>query len=83
MEYNENMLDVERVIKSPFADCNAILFVEPHLKVKFRREWFSIRYYYYECEKTKERFTTETLEDFNITQLYKKYEKKHNVKLNL
>lgn len=59
-------------IKSPFANCDAILKNEKRL-VTFRNETFEYLFRFYECELTKEHFTTKELDDINISQIHNQY----------
>ena len=63
-------------MKSPFADCEAVLKSEP-ATVKFRGEQYDYIYSYYECEQTHERFTTTEIDEQNVSQVYDQYRKKH------
>lgn len=65
-------------MKSPFADCEARL-VQEERTVKFRGEEYSYMYSFYECEKTKERFTTTALDEENVQQVYDQYRTKYGI----
>ena len=65
-------------MRSPFANCDARLISEPS-KVVFRNEEYSYVYCAYECEKTKERFTTTQLDDVNTRQVYNQYREKYGI----
>ena len=65
-------------MRSPFADCEAVLIKEPAIAT-FRGEQYNYTYCCYECEKTKERFTTGELAEENVSQIYNQYRKKYNI----
>lgn len=65
-------------MKSPFADCEAILIKE-ETTATFRGEQYNYIYSCYECEITKERFTTGELDEENVSQIYNQYRKKYNI----
>ncbi len=65
-------------MKSPFADCEAILIKE-EATATFRGEQYHYIYSCYECEITKERFTTGELDEENVSQIYNQYRKKYNI----
>lgn len=65
-------------MRSPFADCEARL-VQENRVVKFRGEEYCYTYSYYECEKTKEQFSTTALDEENVQQVYKQYREKYNI----
>lgn len=65
-------------MKSPFADCEARLILEPS-KIVFRGEEYSYIYRAYECEKTGERFTTTKIDEVNTQQVYNKYREKYGI----
>lgn len=63
-------------IASPLADGDALLRQEPDTQT-FRKEEFSYMYHCYECEATKERFTTPELDNLNMAQIYNQYRERH------
>ena len=63
-------------IPSPLADGYAKLHLEPDTQ-SFRKEDFTYLYHCYECETTKERFTTPELDNLNTAQVYNQYREKH------
>ena len=63
-------------VPSPLADGYAELRQEPDTQT-FRKEEFSYVYHCYECEVTKERFTTSELDNLNTSQIYNQYREKH------
>lgn len=65
-------------MKSPFANCEAHLVQEPRT-VTFRGEEYSYIYSCYECEVTKERFTTTPLDEQNVQQVYDQYRAKYGI----
>lgn len=65
-------------MKSPFANCEARLVQEPR-KVKFRGDEYEYVYSCYECEQTKERFTTTPMDEENVQQVYRQYRKKYGI----
>ena len=65
-------------MKSPFADCEAILIKE-EATATFRGEQYHYTYSCYECEITKEQFTTGKLDEENVSQIYNQYRKKYNI----
>lgn len=65
-------------MRSPFADCEAQLVTE-HRVAKFRGEEYDYVYSYYECEKTKERFTTTEIDEENVQQVYRQYRERYGI----
>lgn len=65
-------------MKSPFADCEARLVQEPRT-VKFRGDEYEYLYSCYECEITKERFTTTLIDEENVQQVYRQYREKYGI----
>lgn len=65
-------------MKSPFADCEARLVTE-HRVAKFRGEEYDYLYSYYECEVTKERFTTTEIDEENVQQVYSQYRERYGI----
>lgn len=65
-------------MKSPFADCDALLVREPATAV-FRGEEYDYVYSCYECPETKERFTTAELDEVNTAQVYNQYREKYRI----
>lgn len=45
----------------------------------FRKEEFQVLYHFYECEDSKEHFTTTELDEVNLQQLYHQYRAKHHL----
>ena len=65
-------------MKSPFANCEAIL-VQETKTVKFRGDEYTYTYSCYECEQTKERFTTTDMDEENVQQVYRQYRAKYGI----
>lgn len=65
-------------MRSPFANCDAVLKHEP-ATAKFRGESYNYIYHYYECEQTHERFTTTEIDEENTRQVYDQYRKKYGI----
>lgn len=47
--------------------------------MEFRKETFEIVFHYYKCEDSGEQFTTTSLDDLNMNQLYNQYRDKFNI----
>ena len=67
---------IKHRIPSPLADGFAELRQEPDTQT-FRKEEFAYVYHCYECETTKERFTTPELDNINTAQIYNQYREQH------
>lgn len=65
-------------MKSPFANCEAHV-VQEQRTVKFRGDEYAYVYSCYECEQTKERFTTTEMDEENVQQVYRQYRKKYGI----
>ncbi|MEX0662769.1 MAG: hypothetical protein WD381_00255 [Balneolaceae bacterium] len=65
-------------MKSPFTGGETELIREPK-KLEFRKESFEITHHSYRCSDTGEYFTTENLDQVNITQVHNKYREKHHI----
>ena len=63
---------------SPFTGGNATLRQEKS-ELTFRKEQFQYIHQFYECDETKERFTTTELDDVNIAQVYNQYRAKYGI----
>ena len=48
-------------------------------KIVFRKETFAYQHKSYFCAGSKEQFTTEELDTFNLNQVYNQYRDKHNI----
>jgi hypothetical protein len=66
-------------MKSPFTDGN-VTFKFELSELTYRNEVFKFVHLYYECDKTKERFTTTELDEINISQVYNQYRAKYGNK---
>lgn len=65
-------------MKSPFTGGNATLRHEIS-ELAYRKETFKYVHLYYECDDTKERFTTTELDEINIGQVYNQYRAKYGI----
>ena len=65
-------------MKSPFANCDAT-FKCTKSKLMFRKESFDYIHLYYECDETKEGFTTDEIDDVNVMQIYNQYRVKYGI----
>lgn len=65
-------------MKSPLTGGETELIREPK-SLEFRKEPFEITHHSYRCVDTGEYFTTEELDQINITQVHNKYREKHNI----
>lgn len=65
-------------MKSPFTGGNATLRHEIS-ELAYRKEAFKYVHLYYECDDTKERFTTTELDEINIGQVYNQYRAKYGI----
>ncbi len=65
-------------MKSPFTGGEIELIREPR-SLEFKKESFEITHHSYRCVDTGEYFTTEELDQVNITQVQNKYREKHNI----
>lgn len=67
-----------RQIESPFADGYALLHEEAATE-KFRKEEYSFTYLHYVCQVTGQSFTTDELDNLNVSQVYSQYRQKHQI----
>jgi putative zinc finger/helix-turn-helix YgiT family protein len=65
-------------MNSPITGKEMILTKERRL-IDFRKETFEIVFQYYKCEDSGEQFTTTTLDEVNMNQVYNKYRDKFNI----
>jgi len=65
-------------MKSPFTDGEATLQQEKK-ELEFRKDTFTITQFYYRCNDTGEEFTTDELDQINVSQLYNQYREKYGV----
>lgn len=65
-------------MKSPFTGGHATLRNEL-AELTFRKEKFQYVHQFYECDETKERFTTTALDEVNVGQVYNQYRAKYGI----
>ncbi|MGL5637049.1 MAG: type II toxin-antitoxin system antitoxin SocA domain-containing protein [Bacteroidales bacterium] len=65
-------------MKSPFTGGKVVLLQE-NAELTFRKEKFPYISLYYQCEDTKERFTTTKIDEINLTQVYNQYRVKYGI----
>jgi putative zinc finger/helix-turn-helix YgiT family protein len=65
-------------MKSPFTGKEMTLVTEKRT-MDFRKERFQIVFHYYKCEESGEQFTTTSLDEINLNQLYNQYRDKFNI----
>lgn len=65
-------------MKSPITSKEMKLTKERR-SMDFRKETFEIVFHYYNCEDSGEQFTTTSLDEVNINQLYNQYRDKFNI----
>ena len=65
-------------MKSPFTSKEMKLIKEKR-SMEFRKEKFEIVFHYYKCEDSGEQFTTTSLDDVNLNQVYNQYRDKFNI----
>jgi len=65
-------------MQSPFTGGHATLRQES-AELTFRKEKFQYVHQFYECDETKERFTTTALDEVNIGQVYNQYRSKYGI----
>lgn len=65
-------------MRSPFTGGKVEIIREPK-KLEFRKESFEIIHHSFKCVDTGEFFTTDELDQINITQVHNKYREKHNI----
>lgn len=65
-------------MKSPFTGGKVRLHQE-NAELIFRKEKFQYIYLYYQCEDTKERFTTTEIDEINLSQVYNQYRIKYGI----
>ena len=65
-------------MKSPFTGGNVTLYHELS-ELTFRKEKFQYVHLFYECDDTKERFTTTELDELNVNQVYNQYRAKYGI----
>ncbi|MCF8255440.1 MAG: DUF4065 domain-containing protein, partial [Bacteroidia bacterium] len=65
-------------MKSPITGKEMPLTKEKR-SMEFRKETFEIVFHYYRCEESEERFTTTSLDEVNMNQVYNQYRDKFNI----
>ena len=65
-------------MKSPVTGKEMKLIKERRL-MDFRKESFDIVFHYYKCEDSREQFTTTSLDEVNMNQVYNQYRDKFNI----
>ena len=65
-------------MKSPFTDGEADLRKEERT-MEFRKEPFTVWYQFYVCRETGEQFTTDQLDEVNLSQVYNQYRVKYGI----
>jgi putative zinc finger/helix-turn-helix YgiT family protein len=65
-------------MKSPLTGKEMTLVTEKRT-MDFRKERFQIVFHYYKCEESGEQFTTTSLDEINLNQLYNQYRDKFNI----
>lgn len=66
------------LIKSPFTGGNVTLHQELS-ELTFRQKKLQYVHLFYECDDTKEHFTTTELDELNVNQVYKQYRAKYGI----
>lgn len=65
-------------MKSPITGKEMALVTEKRT-MDFRKESFQIVFHYYKCEDSGEQFTTTSMDEINLNQLYNQYRDKFNI----
>lgn len=65
-------------MRSPFTGGEATLLHEEK-ELEFRKDVFTISQLYYQCNDTKEEFTTDEIDQINLNQLYNQYRSKYGI----
>lgn len=65
-------------MKSPFTGGEVALRQE-NAELMFRKEKFQYIHLYYQCEDTKEQFTTTEIDEINLSQVYNQYRIKYGI----
>ncbi|MCO5259801.1 MAG: DUF4065 domain-containing protein [Crocinitomicaceae bacterium] len=65
-------------MKSPFTNKEMLLIREKR-SMEFRKENFEIIFHYYKCKDSGEQFTTTSLDEINLNQVYNQYRDKFNI----
>ena len=65
-------------MKSPITGLEMKLTKEQRSMI-FRKETFDIVFHYYQCEDSREQFTSAALDELNMNQVYNQYRDKFNI----
>lgn len=65
-------------MKSPITGKEMTLVTEKRT-MDFRKESFQVVFHYYKCEDSGEQFTTTSMDEINLNQLYNQYRDKFNI----
>ena len=65
-------------MKSPFTGGNATFKFEPS-ELTYHKKVFKYIHMFYECDETRERFTTTEIDEINIAQVYNQYRAKYGI----
>ena len=65
-------------MKSPITGKDMILTKEKR-SIDFRKESFDVVFHFWKCEESGEQFTTESLDDINMNQVYNQYRELFNI----
>ena len=65
-------------MKSPITGKEMTLVTEKRT-LDFRKETFEVVFHYYKCDDSGEQFTTTSMDEINLNQLYNKYRGKFNI----
>ncbi len=65
-------------MKSPITG-KEMKLIKEHRSMDFRKETFEIIFHYYKCEDSGEQFTTTSIDDINLNQVYNQYRDKFNI----
>lgn len=65
-------------MKSPITG-KEMLLTKERRSIDFRKETFEIVFHYYKCEDSGEQFTTTSLDELNMNQVYNQYRDKFNI----
>lgn len=65
-------------MKSPITG-NEMKLIKERRSMDFRKETFEIVFHYYKCEDSGEQFTTTSIDEVNMNQVYNQYRDKFNI----
>lgn len=68
-------------MKSPITGKEMTLVKEPR-SMDFKKETFEVVFHYYKCEDSEEQFTTTSLDEVNMNQLYNQYRDRSKIREN-